>query len=244
MNAIPWRIILVVEGPSNPPRIQAIVDYFLQKHTEAHAQVDNLRRFEQINLADFRRDHCFVYVKDIPQIIRLLGLPRYSKFDHGDLGSLRRLQWILKKQSILENSVVIWSRDQDGDSVRMDDAKAAQASGLFERLLLAVANECDEAWIVAGYRPISKGDREVFEKLKKKLGFDPTTRPEQLSHKDGGDVPRSAKEAVRDLFDGDIERQTAALLMAVTSKTPGQEACGLRKFRDDLEAWLGTANLT
>ena len=34
-----------------------------------------------IGLADFRRDHCFVYIKDLPHIIRLLGLPRYSKFE-------------------------------------------------------------------------------------------------------------------------------------------------------------------
>lgn len=243
MNGVPWRIILAVEGPSNPPRIRAVVDHFLQKYAGAHVRVDELRRFEQINLADFRRDHCFVYMKDIPHIIRLLGLPRYSKFEHGDLGALRRLQWILKKQSILENSIVIWSRDQDGDSVRRDDAMQAQENGLFEHLILAIANECDEAWIVAGYRPTSKDDRELLEKLKKKLGFDPTTRPEQLSHKDGGDVPRSAKQAVRDLFDGDIEQQTAALLMAVTSETQSQIACGLRQFRDDLEAWLGSTEL-
>ncbi len=241
MSGIPWRIILVVEGSSDPPRIRMLVDHFLQKHAEAPARAKDLRRFEQIDHIDFRRDDFFVYVKEIPGIIRTLELPRYSKFEHGDLGTLRRLQWILKKWSLLEGSVVIWSRDEDGDSVRKDDAEKAQKDGLFERLILALANECGEAWIVAGYRPTSKEDRDALEKLKKKVGFDPCARPEALSHKDGGDVPRSAKQAVRDLFDGDIERQEAALLVAATAENQASIACGLSKFREDLEAWLGGA---
>jgi hypothetical protein len=240
MSRIPWRIILVVEGPSDPPRIRMLVDHFLRKHAKEPVRVEDLRRFEQINDIDFRRNDFFVYVKEIPGIIRTLGLPRYSKFDHGDLGTLRRLQWILKAQSLLEGSVVIWSRDEDGDSVRRIDAEKAQKDGLFERLILALASECGEAWIVAGYRPTSKEDRDALERLKKKVGFDPSARPEALSHKDGGDVPRSAKQAVRDLFDGDIDRQDAALLIAVTSESQASIACGLAKFRDDLDAWLGS----
>ncbi|HSN98154.1 MAG TPA: hypothetical protein VLS89_07645 [Candidatus Nanopelagicales bacterium] len=102
-------------------------------------------------------------------------------------------------------------------------------------LLLAIASECGEAWVIAGWRSATQADRDKLQKWRQKLGFAPHVEPWRLSHKEN--VPRSAKEVLSELFGG-IDEQETALKLAADSDDEARTMTGLRDFCVEIEAWL------
>lgn len=231
----PWRIILVTEGSSDPPRIRALIDHFLQKHSGSEVSLNALRRFEALG------GDLYISTKKVNELARERGLDkRYSPGGpkKGDSGTLRKVYQVLQKEKLLsQESVIIWARDDDGDQSRRHDAKEARKS-LPESmvLLLAIASECHEAWVIAGWKPRTQADRAKLQKWRRKLGFEPQVQPWRLSHKEN--VPKSAKDIANDLFDGTDEQREEALKLAADTDNEARTATGLRDFCEEIEAWL------
>lgn len=229
-------VILVLEGPSDFERIPVIVDHLLEKHGDGTALGD-VRRFVGVGGLPYLDLH------KIPELARERGLPRYYSpggKNHGDAGTLRKLHFVLQKEKLLvPGSVILWARDDDGDSARGDREALRAAWTPSSPLLLAIASECGEAWVIAGFRVEGPADAAKIKVWRQELGFEPHVQPHRLSHK--RNVPKSAKKVAEDLFDGDREREVAALRLAADSKSQASMDCGLTKFCAEVDAWFTEA---
>lgn len=239
MSSPRWRILLVAEGPSDWRRLRFLVDHSIQQH--GITDLAAFRRFEPF------QGHQYIRIREIPALVRELGLDRrYSAAgpNKRDAGTLRKLHQVLRAKKLLGSDlVVIWARDDDGDPARREDAVAAReslrTSTPATALLLAVASECGEAWVVAGWRPVTKDDEKTLQELRKELGFDPCANPQRLSHKD--DAPKSAKQVVERLGAGDPAREETSLVAAMATST--SIGCGLRAFCEEVADWLSAATV-
>lgn len=237
-SGAPWRIFLAAEGPSDPPRIRTLVDHFLQKHAGRTESVGDLRSFQGLDGGGYE-GLPYIPIKTIPELARARGLDRrYSPGGprKGDGGTLRKLYQVLQKEKLLgPRSVVLWARDDDGDPSRREDAKEARDSlPATTPLLLAIATECGEAWVIAGWKPTPV----KLTTWRRTLGFSPQTQPWLLSHKES--VPKSAKAVLGDIFDGD-EQQEAALTSAAESDSEASRESGLHAFCEEIKQWLSRA---
>lgn len=230
-----WRIILVAEGPSDFQRIRVLLDHFLQKHLGATASLEQLRQYEGLN------GEPYIKIKDIPKLAKARSLDRRYSPDgpnKGDGGTLRKLYQVLQKEKLLTpGNVILWARDDDGDKARR--ANAGEAREVLPKstpLLFAIASECGEAWVIAGWQSATRRDEGKRNEWRRELGFDPHGEPERLSHKEN--VPKSAKAIIEDLFEGDEEEEAKALIFAAESDTAASVACGLRAFCEEVETWL------
>lgn len=230
----PWRIIVVVEGRGDERRVPLLIDHFLTS-TAALPPLTDVRTYEGLGGWPFIRVH------NIPQLARERGLSRRFSSDgpkKGDGGLVRQLFQVLQKEKLLgPRSVVVWSRDDDGVRGRRTDVENALGElPTSNPWLLAIASECGEAWVIAGWSPASKMDDERLRKWRQQLGFAPHEHPECLSHKEN--VPKSAKAVLDDFFGGDRDRENESLIAAACSGSGAAKACGLSGFCDQLRAWI------
>ncbi len=235
----PWRIILAAEGPSDLRRIEQLIDHLLLPaspgSSEGTADLDRLWRFEGLDGAPY------ITVTSIPRLAEKRGLKLRSSPDgprKGDGGTIRALYQILQKERLLgPRTVIIWARDDDGNREKREHAcQARESLPTTTPILLAIASECGEAWVIAGWQPETKADDEKLRKWRQKLGFEPHRYPERLAHEK--DAPKSAKAVLADLLDNDHEKEASALLSAVNSDRGASEACGLLAFRREVETWF------
>ncbi len=232
----PWRIILAAEGPSDLRRIGQLIDHLLLRgSSESATELDKLWRVEGLDGAPY------ITIKKIPDLARDRGLRLRFSSDgprKGDGGTLRALYQILQKDKLLDpRTLIVWARDDDGDREKREYALQARESlPSTTPIILAIASECGEAWVIAGWQPETKVDNEKLRKWRQKLGFEPHRHPERLSHKEN--VPKDAKAVLADLLDNDHEKEAIALLSAVNSDSGASEACGLLAFRKEVEAWI------
>jgi hypothetical protein len=223
-----WRVLIVPEGSSDTRRLRVLIEHLAER-----AGAVNRVRFVSFAGASTLSVH------DIPKVARQLGLrPRYSPAgpNKGDGGTLRTLFQLLQFKKMLgPDLVVVWGRDDDGDSEKRDDAhRARQAMAVEAKLLLAIATQCGEAWVIAGWTPVDDDDHARWRALRAELGFDPCSYPERLSHK--AHAPRSAKRVNEELCTQDHDREHVSLLAGI--EAPAAAACGLRAFVNEVTAWL------
>lgn len=230
-----WRILLIAEGPTDRRRIGVIVDHLIEGHAKGELQADARPVFEGLN------GEAYIPIKRIPELARARGLDRrYSPAGprKGDGGTLRKAHQVLQKEGLFTaDRVIVWARDDDGDQDRRKDAEEARGTLPEEpRVLLAIASECGEAWSIAGFSPATPAEAAKLKAWRQRLGFAPQEQPHRLSHKEN--VPKSAKAVTADLFDGDDEREAAALIAAAGSGGPASQTSGLQAFCDEVRAWL------
>ena len=97
--------------------------------------------------------------------------------------------------------VLVLCRDTDGN----EEVRAQMLDGLARAnvpdlpVVLAVAHQESEAWVVAGFVPAHNAEREVVATLKRDLGFDPLEEPHRLTPKGQAEV-RDAKRVCRTLL--------------------------------------------
>lgn len=231
---LPRRFILALEGPSDERRVHALVDHLLKKRGNNTMPFEDQRRFEGIE------GDPYIKIAKIPELARARGLDvRYSSGGpkKGDGGTLRSLWQVLKKDRLLgPDVVVIWVRDDDGHPERRSEAMACRESLNTTSIRIGIASECGEAWVIAGFRPVTPTAKVKTAEWRKKLGFAPHEEPHRLSHKEG--VPKSAKEVHEDLFERDQEQQMQALLDAADARNGASKSCGLTAFCEEIDKCL------
>jgi hypothetical protein len=228
--AVPRRFILELEGPSDLPRVKAIVDHLFVEREGNDIPLDDLRRFEGIG------SDPYIPIHSIPQLAKERGLDRrYSPVGpkRGDGGTVRRLwQVLVRDKLVAPGVVVVWVRDDDGCPERRDEANDARESlgDQAKAIRLGIASECGEAWALAGFEPVTREDHAKVAAWRKVLGYQPHHKPHLLSHKEQD--PRGAKAVHEDVFAGDGEAELAALQRAVSGGDPNgaAESCGLSAF--------------
>lgn len=224
----PMRIILAAEGPSDLRRIGVLVDHFVTARLPEEARSDDRQRFEPVD------GEPYVPHKAIPALARACGFDR--RYTRGDADNLRKLCQVLKKKLLDPGTVIIWARDDDGVPERRSQAVEARSALPPEPpIVLAIASECGEAWVIAGWTAVLN-DPKKLKDLRQRLGFHAHEHPENLSHKEH--APKSAKAVLAEIFAGDVDKEAEALIAAAGSNSPASRACGLADFCAEIQACL------
>ena len=227
----PVRFILAAEGKSDFRRIGVLVNHILAARSPEEPLPNAPWHFEPVDGKDY------ISIKAIPALARECGLSQ--RYTRGDADSLRRLYHVLKVKKLLSpGTVIIWARDDDGDPKRRNLAIEARSELKSESpILLAVASECGEAWVLAGWTTVLPNPAQETD-LRRRLGFHPHEHPQRLSHKEG--VPKSAKTVLREVFAGDFNKEAEALIAAADSGSSAARQCGLTAFCEELKACCRT----
>lgn len=64
-----------------------------------------------------------------------------------------------------------------------------------------------EAWVLAGFEPADHGEQERLADERKRLGFNPCEKSQELTACKDPHATRSAKRALNSLTGGDVERE-------------------------------------
>lgn len=220
-----WTVVLVGEGPTERRNIQAILANLADR-------VGTSLRYETFGAEPYLKNTA------IDKVARKMGLSG-TVSGHGGRGSgdrrnLRLLFQILVGRKLRKEGVlVVWARDTDGDCDRskaFEDIRNVEGRS-FPRVVAALAHECGEAWMIAGWQVEAAHDSKKLRTLRQELGFDPVKHPERLSHKEN--VPKSAKMVLSALGLDDEGRQQEALLRAATLGGDHTRGCGLHKFCEE-----------
>jgi len=144
-----------------------------------------------------------------------------------------------------EIEAVVLVRDMDNQPERRASMEAARdelAEKLAFHVAIAAPDPKREAWILHGYEPQNAKEELLLTDERKRLGFDPVTKPERLR----GDRRRGAEQEDRDmklvverLTAGDYDRECLCLTTTPLAllKDRGQET-GLADYLGEVEARL------
>jgi hypothetical protein len=135
--------------------------------------------------------------------------------------------------------VLVMCRDTDGNtSLRSEMVLGLERAHVEDvPMVLAVAHQEAEAWVVAGFVPRHANERELVARLSEELGFNPTTAPHLLTPKTRADS-RDAKRCTTELLAKGIFTDRG---MTCWLDTPLDElarrgaATGLPEYLADLE---------
>lgn len=135
---------------------------------------------------------------------------------------------------------VLLVRDDDGTHQRRQGFEQARAdTGEFgRRVVIALALQARESWVLAGFDPIDQEETERLRAETEQLGFDPRRFAERLHHKEDGSV-RSAKRVLRTLTADDLEREARCWEISTLEVLRERgERSGLREFLDEVAKWF------
>ncbi|MCK6574075.1 hypothetical protein L6V77_23595 [Myxococcota bacterium] len=229
------HIVLVVEGSSDRRRLGILFDEVFESHGVEWSR-------ESFDVADWLAQ------KDIRQRHRAevdaggFGRPArgFGAQQRGDRENIRLLVQMLTKRGLTnrDDVVVCWARDVDGD----DDRHLAARDGPwgpFSRRLHALASECGEAWVIAGWPATGDGRRAAAAvRQSMRLVFDPVAAPHRLSHK--ADAPTSAKRCLAKLLESGVADEADCLTRAARERPRGVGESGLAAFLDELHTLAST----
>jgi hypothetical protein len=180
----------------------------------------------------------FLDIHKVHELARAKGIPPvYGHFDNRPTApdyqsAMDALYLALASEP--QPHAFVWIRDTDGDKSRVQGWRDAsqQFTHDFAALVSGFPHECMETWrLLAWSHGQSRDDVRVAQE-RQRLGFDPTTSPERLSHKQN--VPKSAKAVVEAL--GAHEYSLHECDLEATSR--GGSACGLATYLDEVRKHL------
>ena len=104
-------------------------------------------------------------------------------------------------------SAMLLIRDSDGDMNRRKGLEQARnESPVKERIVIGLCHPTRECWVLAGFVPESKREWKALTSLTAALSFDPCAEAARLNDRRDHER-RSAKRVLRQLTDGDFERE-------------------------------------
>ena len=148
--------------------------------------------------------------KEIKQLARDAGIRAHGHFDgkpaQPDAVAARRAILYLRREFGSLDAIVL-VRDQDDQPERrrgLEQARQEDRSGLAFVVGVAVVER--ECWVLSGFE-CDDHESVSLEELTKELGFDPRIRSHELTACKNDQAPRSAKRVLRQLTQGDWNRE-------------------------------------
>ena len=234
-----WRLVLVGEGPSDRDRLLPFIRHRAEQ-CGVEVEPEPFGSEDYLKIGHIQKRHGDA---GFPSPVRSASGFRKEGDTRGDRRNLRWLFQLLTKQFPRASGslLVIWSRDTDGD----DDCNRKDAftevrrefRERFPHVAGAIADECGEAWEIAGYAPLAAEiEPKILQRWKKELRFDPLAEPERLSHKEHD--PKSAKKILnelKELLPGQDDRWVEH---SADPHARNIQKCGLRDFSEHLKEVL------
>lgn len=134
-----------------------------------------------------------------------------------------------------DDSAIMLIRDSDGNKNRRTGLEQARdESPVKERIVIGLCHPKRECWVLAGFVPESKNERNALASLISTLSFDPCQKADRLNDRHDHEK-RSAKRVLQELTAGDFERERRCWcetgLKILRSKGA---ATGLSEFIDEV----------
>lgn len=244
------KFLLVCEGSADEGDLRAMTEHALRF---AHDWVAQFETVEAAGLQWVRPNGGEPYLRwadikktcedlRVPPVLRL-GMPLHA-------ASTRRVLNALSKMGE-DISRVIFVHDSDGNADVRESIESTRDAWLQERdekddrqtfdVGVGVANPEHEAWLIAMFKPRDEGESSQLQRVKQRLGFDPTLHPERLTSGRVTD-PKDAKRVLRELLGDDSERREALLREAtIPEMFARSDESGLRPFVVELVTRVATA---
>lgn len=132
-----------------------------------------------------------------------------------DAAMAERALLLLQRTVMPLPSVVVLLRDADKEGGRRRGFEQAREAGRWPfTVVIGVADAKRECWVIAGFEPRDKVEKDRLEGERKELGFDPRSAAERLTASEKG-ARRNAKRVLEALTLRDRDREDTCL-----SETP------------------------
>lgn len=248
----PRRWLLFCEGSSDARRGQALIDALITLHG-----TDWVQEFIKSDPNSVREWHSDSPAAspgwiDLHQHRKILGelaiRPTNGKFngkpaqaDALMLSNVFRITRALAKRAVAQASepitAVVVLRDLDADPVARREG-AAQAMGASElpegiESVVGLASPELEAWILAGFEPVTEDETTALKAQRRDLGFWPHQEAHRLGA--GRDEKRKSAKRVVEALSIDRDRETACLRIDSLAR---RALLATRGVESGLAAWL------
>lgn len=246
------RIVLVCEGPTDPPLVCDLADRILKDAVDwlrEHESLDGLRSYRGLD-----ENQPYLAWREVKERFEKAGLRLGRRFGNearsADQVTTRKLLLLIAahhQASRGEGGVdgVLIFRDADRQPERRQGIEAAREEFVKnheapeslhawrQHIALAVAEPMNEAWVMAGFEPAEDREQAALDAARAELGFAPNASPEELDAREHG-AKRSAKR-VLDQLCPDPDRRTRCWRETPleTLRQRGQR-CGLTPYLDEV----------
>jgi hypothetical protein len=202
-----------------------------------------------VEVLDSYREWCgwddsapFLLWRDISALARKIGIRAHGHFDgkpgEADAQVSRRALLLLNSLGEALHAILL-IRDDDRQTERRLGLEQARANiSLPIPVVIGLAHLKRECWVLSGFEPRNAEEQTCLDRLSEDLGFDPRISPDRLADK-GDNETRSAKGVLRELTQGDWERQADCWRSTPlrTLEDRGQ-AVGLSAFLEEIKSRL------
>ena len=236
----PISILVVAEHESDVAHATTLADRMV---------LASLQWAEPESLPFLRRwrgefEELFLDVHKIHEVAARRGFPRVrGHFDnrpsaHDYQSAIQALR--IARADDIEAPAVVWIRDTDGEHVGLESRiqgwqdACSRFDGEFGALVGGFPHESMEAWMIVAWANGPARDAQAIEIVRQELGFDPTLRPQGLSHSEH--IPKSAKNVVRRL--GIDSRCMESTELEVLQNSDPARNCGLLDFLEQIRERL------
>lgn len=248
------RIVLVCEGPTDPPLVCDLADRVLRDEVGWLRDQDGLDDHRSYGGLD--ESHQYLKWSKAPELFRQAGLRSNRGFGRPipdpDYVATRKVLLLIEdhhQQSMKDGGGVdgvLLFRDgdhqpeqrrrgiQDARADFVESHNASTSSHAWrQHIAIAVAVPMNEAWIAAGFEPTSSSEHEALAAARQALGFAPNESPERLG--------QGVAKRVLDQLCHDLDRRTRCWCETPldTLRERGQR-CGLTQFLDEVREKLAT----
>jgi hypothetical protein len=116
---------------------------------------------------------------------------------------------VLVLQRLLSPDAVFLVRDTDKDTDRQAGLEQARQhfGDTQTKIVIGLAKPEREAWVLAGYVPENDEEKDLLQKQRQTLGFDPCERSEELMAGSDNAAKRSPKRVLHALTSGSANRE-------------------------------------
>lgn len=252
------RILLVCEGPTDPPLVCDLADRVLRDAVDwlrDHDSLDELRSYR--GLDENEPYLAWKNVKERFEEARLrLGRRFGSEAPSPDQVTTRKLLLLIaahhqaSKGGSGVDGVLIF-RDADHQPERRQGIEAARDEFVRnheapeslhawrQHIAIAVAEPKNEAWVMAGFEPAGDSEQAAFDAARTELGFAPNASPEGLDAREHG-AKRSAKRVLEKLCPDPDRRARCWRETPLEVLSQRGQRCGLTPFLDEVRKQLAT----
>jgi hypothetical protein len=250
------RIVLVCEGPTDPPLVCDLADRTLKDAVDwlrEHDSLDGLRSYR--GLDETQPYLAWTEVKERFETSGLrLGRRYGTEAPLPDQVATRKLLLLIAahhQASKGEGGVdgVLIFRDADHQPERRQGIEAAREEFVRsheapesvhawrQHIAIAVAEPMNEAWVIAGFEPEAGNERAALETARAELGFAPNASPEALDAREHG-AKRSAKRVLAELCPEPDRRARCWRETPLDTLRQRGQRCGLTPFLDEVREKL------